>query len=122
MTSREKISKQIKKGEVYVTERVLSGKIKQLVYTTEELSQSPLSTTVIDNGVLVYEKTSSGQVKCKMGDGNNVWSGIEYIDGNENDSKVKGFKEINIVYITDRNYFANTCISIYSINLSNRFA
>ena len=62
-----------------MAERVLSGKIKQLVYTTEELSQSPLSTTVIDNGVLVYEKTSSGQIKCKMGDGNNVWSGLEYI-------------------------------------------
>ena len=36
-----------------MAERILSGKIKQLVYTTEELSQSPLSTTVIDNGVLV---------------------------------------------------------------------
>ena len=60
-----------------MAERILSGKIKQLIYTTEELSQSPLSTTVIDNGVLVYEKTSSGQIKCKMGDGNNVWSGLE---------------------------------------------
>ena len=65
-----------------MAERILSGKIKQLVYTTEELSQSPLSTTVIDNGVLVYEKTSSGQIKCKIGDGNNVWSGLNYIDGN----------------------------------------
>ena len=63
-----------------MAERVLSGKIKQLVYTTEELSQSPLSTTVIDNGILVYEKTSSGQIKCKMGDGNNVWSGLNYIE------------------------------------------
>lgn len=65
-----------------MAERILSGKIKQLIYTTEELSQSPLSTTVIDNGVLVYEKTSSGQIKCKMGDGNNVWSGLEYIGEN----------------------------------------
>ena len=63
-----------------MAERILSGKIKQLVYTTEELSQSPLSTTVIDNGILVYEKTSSGQIKCKMGDGNNVWSGLNYIE------------------------------------------
>lgn len=66
-----------------MAERILSGKIKQLVYTTEELSQSPLSTTVIDNGVLVYEKTSSGQIKCKMGDGNNVWSGLEYIEDSD---------------------------------------
>ena len=63
-----------------MAERILSGKIKQLIYTTEELSQSPLSTTVIDNGILVYEKTSSGQIKCKMGDGNNVWSGLNYIE------------------------------------------
>ena len=66
-----------------MAERILSGKIKQLVYTTEELSQSPLSTTVIDNGVLVYEKTSSGQIKCKMGDGNNVWSGLNYIEDSD---------------------------------------
>ena len=66
-----------------MAERILSGKIKQLVYTTEELSQSPLSTTVIDNGVLVYEKTSSGQIKCKMGDGNNVWSGLDYIEDSD---------------------------------------
>ena len=66
-----------------MAERILSGKIKQLVYTTEELSQSPLSTTVIDNGVLVYEKTSSGQIKCKMGDGNNVWSELEYIEDSD---------------------------------------
>lgn len=66
-----------------MAERILSGKIKQLIYTTEELSQSPLSTTVIDNGVLVYEKTSSGQIKCKMGDGNNVWSGLNYIEDSD---------------------------------------
>ena len=66
-----------------MAERILSGKIKQLVYTTEELSQSPLSTTVIDNGVLVYEKTSSGQIKCKMGDGNNIWSGLNYIEDSD---------------------------------------
>ena len=66
-----------------MAERILSGKIKQLIYTTEELSQSPLSTTVIDNGVLVYEKTSSGQIKCKMGDGNNVWSGLDYIEDSD---------------------------------------
>ena len=66
-----------------MAERILSGKIKQLVYTTEELSQSPLSTTVIDTGVLVYEKTSSGQIKCKMGDGNNVWSGLNYIEDSD---------------------------------------
>ena len=66
-----------------MAERILSGKIKQLIYTTEELSQSPLSTTVIDNGILVYEKTSSGQIKSKMGDGNNVWSGLEYIEDSD---------------------------------------
>lgn len=66
-----------------MAEKILSGKIKQLVYTTEELSQSPLSTTVIDNGVLVYEKTSSGQIKCKMGDGVNVWSGLNYIEDSD---------------------------------------
>ena len=66
-----------------MAERILSGKIKQLIYTTEELSQSPLSTTVIDNGVLVYEKTSSGQIKCKMGDGNNVWSELNYIEDSD---------------------------------------
>ena len=71
-----------------MAERILSGKIKQLVYTTEELSQSPLSTTVIDNGVLVYEKTSSGQIKCKMGDGNNVWSGLEYIEDSDKMDKI----------------------------------
>ena len=70
-----------------MAERILSGKIKQLVYTTEELSQSPLSTTVIDNGVLVYEKTSSGQIKCKMGDGNNVWSGLNYIEDSDKMNK-----------------------------------
>ena len=66
-----------------MAERILSGKIKQLIYTTEELSQSPLSTTVIDNGILVYEKTSSGQIKCKMGDGNNVWSELNYIEDSD---------------------------------------
>lgn len=71
-----------------MAERILSGKIKQLVYTTEELSQSPLSTTVIDNGVLVYEKTSSGQIKCKMGDGNNVWSGLNYIEDSDKMDKI----------------------------------
>lgn len=71
-----------------MAERILSGKIKQLIYTTEELSQSPLSTTVIDNGVLVYEKTSSGQIKCKMGDGNNVWSGLEYIEDSDKMDKI----------------------------------
>ena len=71
-----------------MAERILSGKIKQLVYTTEELSQSPLSTTVIDNGVLVYEKTSSGQIKCKMGDGNNVWSGLNYIEESDKMDKI----------------------------------
>ena len=71
-----------------MAERILSGKIKQLVYTTKELSQSPLSTTVIDNGVLVYEKTSSGQIKCKMGDGNNVWSGLEYIEDSDKMDKI----------------------------------
>ena len=70
-----------------MAERILSGKIKQLVYTTEELSQSPLSTTVIDNGVLVYEKTSSGQIKCKMGDGNNVWSELNYIEDSDKMNK-----------------------------------
>ena len=71
-----------------MAERILSGKIKQLVYTTEELSQSPLSTTVIDNGVLVYEKTSSGQIKCKMGDGNNIWSGLNYIEDSDKMDKI----------------------------------
>ena len=66
-----------------MAERILSGKIKQIVYTTEELSQEPLSSTVIDNGILVYEKTSSGQIKCKMGDGNNVWSGLNYIEDSD---------------------------------------
>ena len=101
-----------------MAERILSGKIKQLVYTTEELSQSPLSTTVIDNGVLVYEKTSSGQIKCKMGDGNNVWSGLEYIDGNENDSKVKGIidnSELNINSISMESNVENLT-NTYSCN------
>ena len=66
-----------------MAEKILSGKIKQLVYTTEELSKTPLSNTIIDNGVLVYEKTSSGQIKCKMGDGVNVWSGLNYIEDSD---------------------------------------
>ena len=103
-----------------MAERILSGKIKQLVYTTEELSQSPLSTTVIDNGVLVYEKTSSGQIKCKMGDGNNVWSGLEYIDVIESSFfSDNGYKNmVEYVNLTDipYNYYRSQCV-IYNNEL-----
>ena len=97
-----------------MAERILSGKIKQLIYTTEELSQSPLSTTVIDNGILVYEKTSSGQIKCKMGDGNNVWSGLEYIDVVEASYfSDNGYKNmVECVNLTDipYNYYNSQCV------------
>ena len=103
-----------------MAERILSGKIKQLIYTTEELSQSPLSTTVIDNGVLVYEKTSSGQIKCKMGDGNNVWSGLEYIDVIESSFfSDNGYKNmVEYVNLTDipYNYYRSQCV-IYNNEL-----
>lgn len=103
-----------------MAEKILSGKIKQLVYTTEELSQEPLSSTVIDNGVLVYEKTSSGQIKCKIGDGNNVWSGLDYIDIVEASFFTdNGYKNmVEYVNLTDipYNYYRSQCV-IYNNEL-----
>ena len=63
-----------------MADKNISGKIIQVFYTTEELSQEPLCDIIIDNGVVVYEKCNDGQVKMKIGDGVNNWSHLKYIE------------------------------------------
>ena len=63
-----------------MADRNISGKIIQAFYTTEELSQEPLCNTVIDKGLVIYEKCVNEQVKMKIGDGVNTWSHLEYIE------------------------------------------
>ena len=62
-----------------MAEKNISGKIIQLVYTTEELSQEPLCNKILDNGLVVYEKCDNGHVKMKIGNGINTWAELEYI-------------------------------------------
>ena len=59
--------------------RTISTKVLNVVYTTEQLSQEPVSTTVISKGLLVIENTTDGKVKLKVGDGVNVYANLPYL-------------------------------------------
>ena len=84
-----------------MAERNLNGKIIQILYTTEELSQEPLCDIIIDKGIVVYEKCENGKIKMKMGNGVNIWSELDYI-GKES--------EINDELISSETTYSSTKI------------
>ena len=59
--------------------RTISTKVLNVVYTTDQLAQEPVSTTVISKGLLVIENTTDGKVKLKVGDGVNVYANLPYL-------------------------------------------
>ena len=42
--------------------RTISTKVLNVVYTTDQLAQEPVSTTVISKGLLVIENTTDGKI------------------------------------------------------------
>lgn len=59
--------------------RTIDTKILNLVYTTSQLAQEPVASTIISKGVVIFEIDTDNKVKLKVGDGVNVYSALPYV-------------------------------------------
>ena len=67
----------IEKGEFNLASKTLITKIKQRIDTTANWTTN--SSVVLANGELGFERTTSGAIKFKVGDGTSTWAQLNYI-------------------------------------------
>lgn len=57
--------------------KTLNAKIKQRIDTTANWNSN--SNIILENGELGFERTASGEIKAKIGNGNDSWENLPYI-------------------------------------------
>lgn len=71
-----------------MSNRNISTKVLNVVYTTEQWKEEPIASTVISKGLAVYETTNDGKLKMKLGDGVNTYSKLPYLSDPSVDEQV----------------------------------
>lgn len=71
-----------------MSNRNISTKVLNVVYTTEQWKEEPIASTIISKGLAVYETTNDGKLKMKLGDGVNTYSKLPYLSDPSVDEQV----------------------------------
>lgn len=59
--------------------RNISTRVLNVVFTTAQLQEEPVVSTIISKGLAVYETTIDGKLKMKVGDGVNKYADLPYL-------------------------------------------
>lgn len=57
----------------------IETRVLNVVYTTAQLQEEPIASTIISKGLAVYETTIDSKVRLKIGDGVNVYANLPYV-------------------------------------------
>lgn len=68
--------------------RNITTKILNVVYTTAQLQEEPVASTIISKGLAVYETTTDGKLKMKIGDGVNTYASLPYLSDPSIDEQI----------------------------------
>lgn len=66
----------------------ISTKVLNVVYTTEQWKEDPIASTIISKGLAVYETTNDGKLKMKLGDGVKTYSELPYLSDPSVDERI----------------------------------
>lgn len=99
--------------------KTLNAKIKQRIDTTANWTTN--STVVLENGELGFERTISGEIKFKIGDGQKKWLELSYINntnGNNNSTTYNAGPGIKIENDTISSIYGTSILQDYVLNSS----